>query len=279
MYFDDFFMVGSEKEVKAYRRILDFGDDKRELNYKYNQLKVSYQECVNHMIRILNRNEDFLGYNLNCIINAYKKGVDADKKVPQLKMSRFLAFTALYYGTELSGYDEDDKVRMDQQTQYVNLMLQNAKKALSLNKITKNTMGVLKNFCSNFLLDFDLLKDGIGKIWDINEVYFEDYIHNAEFQKIACENPDETWNVRLRAEFYENYLKKSGKLVPNQPVLIERWAVLTYSGMYQKLNPPAKGNRHDEKQKAVDALIEDLYDIQTGKASSKIYAELLHEII
>ena len=42
---------------------------------------------------------------------------------------------------------------------------------------------------------------------------------------------------------------------------------------------PAKSNRHDEKQKTVDALIEDLYDIQTGKASSKIYAELLHEII
>lgn len=279
MYSDKFFMVGSEKEVKAYRRIIDFGDDKRELNYKYDQLKVAYQECVNHIMRVLNGNEDFLGYNLDCIITAYKEGVDADKAVPQLAMSRFLTLTAPHCGIELLDYGADVKLRMTKQLEYINNILNNQKNTLSLNRLSQNAMGVLRNFCSNLLLDFELLKNGIGKIWEVNDVYFKDYTNNDEFWKIVRENLDKMWNMRLCAEFYENYLKEAGKLVPNQPVLIERWAVLTYSGMYQKLNPSAKDNRHDEKQKAVDALIEDLYDIQTGKASSKIYAELLHEII
>lgn len=148
------------------------------------------------------------------------------------------------------------------------------KKNRTLNPNNELSQSIINTICSDLLCDINLLTTGIGKVWEINELYYDKFTQDDEFWELVTENFDETWNTKLCLEFFEKYLQKAGKLLQDQPVLVEQWAVLTYSGKYQMLKP-RNTSASNEKQEAIDMLIEDLYDIQLGESLlCQMYATL-----
>lgn len=269
MDFDKFYMIGTEKEVRDFSRIVDFGE-KKEIQKKYESLKSNYKACVDRIILKLNKgNEEFFGYNLNrfLLANKYTNSQFTLSKIGKAlfsKYSQFVDDTSLWNDIEYEEHFFEKKI-------------DSYKKNRTLNPDNELSQSIINTICSDLLCDIDLLTTGIGKVWEINELYYEKFVQNDEFWELVTENFDETWNAKLCLEFFEKYLQKNGKLLQDQPVLIEQWAVLTYSGKYQMLKP-RNTNASNEKQEAIDMLIEDLHNIQLGESLlCQMYATLPRE--
>lgn len=269
MDFDKFYMIGTEKEVRDFSRIVDFGE-KKEIQKKYESLKSNYKACVDRIILKLNKgNEEFFGYNLNrfLLANKYTNSQFTLSKIGKALFSKYNQFvdnTSLWNDIEYEEHFFEKKI-------------DSYKKNRTLNPDNELSQSIINTICSDLLCDIDLLTTGIGKVWEINELYYEKFVQNDEFWELVTENFDETWNAKLCLEFFEKYLQKNGKLLQDQPVLIEQWAVLTYSGKYQMLKP-RNTNASNEKQEAIDMLIEDLYNIQLGESLlCQMYATLPRE--
>ena len=269
MDFDKFYMIGTEKEVRDFSRIVDFGE-KKEIQKKYESLKSNYKACVDRIILKLNKgNEEFFGYNLNrfLLANKYTNSQFTLSKIGKAVFSNYSQFvdnTSLWNDIEYEEHFFEKKI-------------DSYKKNRTLNPDNELSQSIINTICSDLLCDIDLLTTGIGKVWEINELYYEKFVQNDEFWELVTENFDETWNAKLCLEFFEKYLQKNGKLLQDQPVLIEQWAVLTYSGKYQMLKP-RNTNASNEKQEAIDMLIEDLHNIQLGESLlCQMYATLPRE--
>ena len=269
MDFDKFYMIGTEKEVRDFSRIVDFGE-KKEIQKKYESLKSNYKACVDRIILKLNKgNEEFFGYNLNrfLLANKYTNSQFTLRKIGKALFSKYNQFvdnTSLWNDIEYEEHFFEKKI-------------DSYKKNRTLNPDNELSQSIINTICSDLLCDIDLLTTGIGKVWEINELYYEKFVQNNEFWELVTENFDETWNAKLCLEFFEKYLQKNGKLLQDQPVLIEQWAVLTYSGKYQMLKP-RNTNASNEKQEAIDMLIEDLHNIQLGESLlCQMYATLPRE--
>lgn len=269
MDFDKFYMIGTEKEVRDFSRIVDFGE-KKEIQKKYESLKSNYKACVDRIILKLNKgNEEFFGYNLNrfLLANKYTNSQFTLSKIGKAlfsKYSQFVDNTSLWDDIEYEEHFFEKKI-------------DSYKKNRTLNPDNELSQSIINTICSDLLCDIDLLTTGIGKVWEINELYYDKFVQNDEFWELVTENFDETWNAKLCLEFFEKYLQKNGKLLQDQPVLIEQWAVLTYSGKYQMLKP-RNTNASNEKQEAIDMLIEDLHNIQLGESLlCQMYATLPRE--
>lgn len=269
MDFDKFYMIGTEKEVRDFSRIVDFGE-KKEIQKKYESLKSNYKACVDRIILKLNKgNEEFFGYNLNrfLLANKYTNSQFTLSKIGKALFSKYNQFvdnTSLWDDIEYEEHFFEKKI-------------DSYKKNRTLNPDNELSQSIINTICSDLLCDIDLLTTGIGKVWEINELYYEKFVQNDEFWELVTENFNETWNAKLCLEFFEKYLQKNGKLLQDQPVLIEQWAVLTYSGKYQMLKP-RNTNASNEKQEAIDMLIEDLHNIQLGESLlCQMYATLPRE--
>ncbi|RHA46674.1 hypothetical protein DW934_12125 [Blautia obeum] len=269
MDFDKFYMIGTEKEVRDFSRIVDFGE-KKEIQKKYESLKSNYKACVDRIILKLNKgNEEFFGYNLNrfLLANKYTNSQFTLSKIGKALFSKYDQFvdnTSLWDDIEYEEHFFEKKI-------------DSYKKNRTLNPDNELSQSIINTICSDLLCDIDLLTTGIGKVWEINELYYEKFVQNDEFWELVTENFNETWNAKLCLEFFEKYLQKNGKLLQDQPVLIEQWAVLTYSGKYQMLKP-RNTNASNEKQEAIDMLIEDLHNIQLGESLlCQMYATLPRE--
>ena len=269
MDFDKFYMIGTEKEVRDFSRIVDFGE-KKEIQKRYESLKSNYKACVDRIILKLNKgNEEFFGYNLNrfLLANKYTNSQFTLSKIGKALFSKYNQFvdnTSLWDDIEYEEHFFEKKI-------------DSYKKNRTLNPDNGLSQSIINTICSDLLCDIDLLTTGIGKVWEINELYYEKFVQNDEFWELVTENFNETWNAKLCLEFFEKYLQKNGKLLQDQPVLIEQWAVLTYSGKYQMLKP-RNTNASNEKQEAIDMLIEDLHNIQLGESLlCQMYATLPRE--
>lgn len=269
MDFDKFYMIGTEKEVRDFSRIVDFGE-KKEIQKKYESLKSNYKACVDRIILKLNKgNEEFFGYNLNrfLLANKYTNSQFTLSKIGKALFSKYSQFV-----DDTSLWDD-----IEYEEHFFEKKIDSYKKNRTLNPDNELSQSIINTICSDLLCDIDLLTTGIGKVWEINELYYEKFVQNDEFWELVTENFDETWNAKLCLEFFEKYLQKNGKLLQDQPVLIEQWAVLTYSGKYQMLKP-RNTNASNEKQEAIDMLIENLYNIQLGESLlCQMYATLPRE--
>lgn len=269
MDFDKFYMIGTEKEVRDFSRIVDFGE-KKEIQKKYESLKSNYKACVDRIILKLNKgNEEFFGYNLNrfLLANKYTNSQFTLSKIGKALFSKYNQFV-----DDISLWDD-----IEYEEHFFEKKIDSYKKNRTLNPDNELSQSIINTICSDLLCDIDLLTTGIGKVWEINELYYDKFVQNDEFWELVTENFDETWNAKLCLEFFEKYLQKKGKLLQDQPVLIEQWAVLTYSGKYQMLKP-RNTNASNEKQEAIDMLIEDLYNIQLGESLlCQMYATLPRE--
>ena len=269
MDFDKFYMIGTEKEVRVFSRIVDFGE-KKEIQKKYESLKSNYKACVDRIILKLNKgNEEFFGYNLNrfLLANKYTNSQFTLSKIGKALFSKYSQFV-----DDTSLWDD-----IEYEEHFFEKKIDSYKKNRTLNPDNELSQSIINTICSDLLCDIDLLTTGIGKVWEINELYYEKFVQNDEFWELVTENFDETWNAKLCLEFFEKYLQKNGKLLQDQPVLIEQWAVLTYSGKYQMLKP-RNTNASNEKQEAIDMLIEDLHNIQLGESLlCQMYATLPRE--
>lgn len=269
MDFDKFYMIGTEKEVRDFSRIVDFGE-KKEIQKKYESLKFNYKACVDRIILKLNKgNEEFFGYNLNrfLLANKYTNSQFTLSKIGKALFSKYNQFV-----DDISLWDD-----IEYEEHFFEKKIDSYKKNRTLNPDNELSQSIINTICSDLLCDIDLLTTGIGKVWEINELYYDKFVQNDEFWELVTENFDETWNAKLCLEFFEKYLQKNGKLLQDQPVLIEQWAVLTYSGKYQMLKP-RNTNASNEKQEAIDMLIENLYNIQLGESLlCQMYATLPRE--
>lgn len=275
MEFDEFYATGTRAEVENFQRIMDFGEDKASISEMYEQLDIHYKACVNTLIQNLNNNTDFFGYNLKRVLTAYEQ---TEPIIKQRTMKRMFMQVAPFYDINLdylktkndseADFKENKLSRLDKK-------LDDAKLRQSLNeKDNIELYKLVENICDNLLIDLELLTNGIGKVWEINNLYYDAFIQDSAFGRLVEKYPDKTYSTRMCFNFYEKYLKKNGKLISGQPVLIETWAVITYSGAYQRLKPRSE-TASNEKQEAVDKLIKDLCKIQASNEKIfEMYASL-----
>lgn len=264
---DEYYCMGNEEDVKNYQRKLDFMDD--ELNKCYSSLNPIYQKCVYEVIGKLTNGKDNRGYNLSNLIKAYQ---NADPAVSQRKICGQLLFEDI-------GFKYPSAIEID------NIINSAKKKHVGRKDTITDTF--IKTLCEFLLVDNQLLEQGIGKIYDINEEWFEKYMADNEWfkkymgkyaniRRPKCNTYEERhkyevekkkyeedfikrkkraeWNNFERLRLYEEYLKDSGELNPEESIFKERWGVMTYSGAYSML----KGNEAN----AVKTLIKHMYAIQ-----------------
>lgn len=273
--FDEFYMTGTKDEIENFQRIIDFGEDKTSISKMYEQLDIHYKACVNTLIQTLNKNTDFFGYNLKRVLTAYEQ---TEPIIKHRTMKRMFMQVASFYNVNfdyLKNTREDEEFFEKSTLKYLDKKLDDTKLKHSFDeKNNIESSKLVKNICDNLLIDLNLLKKGIGKVWVINDLYYDAFIQDSAFGRLVEKYPDKTYSTRMCFNFYEKYLKKNGKLISGQPVLIETWAVITYSGAYQRLKPRAK-TASNEKQEAVDKLIKDLCKIQASNEKIfEMYASL-----
>ncbi|MCI9418258.1 MAG: hypothetical protein HFI82_12805 [Eubacterium sp.] len=239
---DEYYCTGEESEVREYHRKIDFGEH-HETERKYNRLIPEYQGIVYRVLKDLTHGTDFFGYNFKRFLKAYRHTTPS---VPQLKISRLLKEVVL---SEYDVMGEGD----------INRRLDVAKNTAVLKKSEKGS-SQLEDFvnaiCDDFLIDLDLLTQGIGKVAYIKDEWHKRYMQDAEFAELANQDVPASKNLRLRIQKYEAYLREKGELAKEESVLEEEWAVMTYTGMYLMLE---KQKSTQNEAMAVKRLITELY--------------------
>lgn len=130
---------------------------------------------------------------------------------------------------------------------------------------TVSSSELIRILCDCFLVDVDLLKYGVGRIYEIHNYYFQDLMdvlengdEDNDFIKYLYSTP--AYTTKEIAEEFEKYIiKTNGELPDGVPVLTEKWAVMTKSGQYLLCKKNA--NRSlvaKEKIAAINSLINDL---------------------
>ena len=266
---DEFYCIGSEVEIKKFQRELAIHDkrylkkysqlkiDAEKLAKQYSELNLQNKKIVHCVLNELNRGKDFFGYNMDRFLRAYQQ---ATPQISQLKMSRQILIDM--------NYIFDSKyVAKKNQDNYTDKLLNNvfdmAKKTITLTEDKDGTKGNLESYihtiCDYFLISIDLLKQGVGQVYEIKDKWFDRYINDSTFWEIADKDRSVSWNTRLHIETYEKYLREKGELGKNESILEERWAVITYSGAFLIL---VQQKRTSHEAKAVKCLIEKLHEQQ-----------------
>ena len=130
---------------------------------------------------------------------------------------------------------------------------------------TVPTPELVKIICDCFLVDVDLLKYGVGRVYEIHDYY------RNELKNILREEDEDNdfikylyntsaYTSKEIAEEFEKYLiKTNGELPDGVPVLVEKWGVMTKSGQYLMYKKDANRSRiAREKAKTIESLINDL---------------------
>ena len=238
---DEFYCIGDEQEVKNFEREL-FIDDEELLNI-YLELSVENKRIVNNVLRELTGNRDFFGYNLERILKAYK---NAAPKVAQLKISSQILHDAQYIDEKFA-----DSIRHSSSTEKsINNHIDIAKQSVSLSEspdaYKNNLEYYVQAICEYLLIDMELIKNGIGKVYDIKDEWFDTYMTDSQFRESADDDIANSWSTRLHIKKYEEYLRAQGKLSNEDSILEEKWAVMTYSGAYMMLKKQ-KGTTNEVK--------------------------------
>lgn len=132
-----------------------------------------------------------------------------------------------------------------------------------LNTISKYDL--VKIVCECYCVDIDLIRYGIGKVYEISDLYYKDFFDTLADQDDFveyCDNQSAATTIKM-ARAYEAYLKEDDALKEDQPVLITRWGVINYSGKYLLLKKKADDGSDTAKKEldAVRTLIIDLFKI------------------
>lgn len=260
---DEFYCTGTKEEVEQYQRKLDF--DGENIESYYRQLTPDYKKCVYEVLKKLADGRDFFGYNLKQFLKAHK-----EFHVSQRRISKTLDEDTVEY---LSEKEFEDFYFSGKDGMDINNMLNSAKKTIDLNKGTA-TYKFVRTVCDYFSVDMELLLTGIGRTYSIKEEWSERFWKDAEFQKKAEEEPSETWNMRRRMGFFEDYLKEKGELNSDDTVILTEWAVMANSGLYLMLKQK-KGMKQEAE--AIKCLIMQLYLCQLKDGKAPVNYEYIEE--
>lgn len=238
---DEYYCIGDESEVKGYKRKFLFDDT--EIKGKYNLLLPEYQNIVHNVLHELIGDDEYFGFNLDRLLKSYK---NASPRIAQNKISKVLA---------------DSVKDICQDEHGINNQLDYAKKRgkLRTGKGKSCIESYTKAVCDCLLVKEDLLKQGIGKIYEIKDDWFNRFINdtkNSSIMKLLYNDIEEpAYTLQLIRE-YEKYLRDKNELGENESILEEKWAVMTYNGAYQLLE---QEKRRQNEKKAIDRLINELY--------------------
>lgn len=245
---DEYFCVGTEEEVKNFQRKLDFGTD--EIKGYYDKLIPEYKKCVFDLLKALGSDKDILGYNLKRFLEAYR-----EEEISQSFISRQLTEDVDHFLSmeQMQPFYNDDKGAEE-----INKQLDAGKSTRELKDKESELYKYIQTICDYFLTDMEVLENGIGKISMLKDEWLDRFTKDEEFHKIANEEIEDTWNTRLRIEFYENYLREKDELSIDESVLETNWCVMTYYGIFEWL----KKHHKENEVNAVRGLIKNLFALQ-----------------
>lgn len=245
LFEDEYFCVGEEREVKAYRRKLYFTEDDIEIKHRYDSLLPEYQDVVNRVLYEL-PDDDFFGFNLSRLLEGYK---NATPSISLYKISK-----------DMTEFMSQNTVI---ETASINKQINVAKNREKLQE-GEGKSGIesyIQYLCESLLVEDSLLKKGTGKIYTIKEEWYGRFIADVKSSAFARQISSEvgrTWSTLQCVRKYEEYLHINSELREGEGILEEKWAVMTYSGTYQLLSQNSSRLNLNEK-KAVDRLINELY--------------------
>lgn len=255
----DLIFRGSEAEVKAYKREIDFtyADD---ISKKYQRLIPAHQDLVVRIMSELVDNSDNFGYNLSAIFKDYKI---ATPSVSRSRINKVLAFNVKL-----------KKAKTPKNTRVGNMFTWMFKQA-SIPMEKTDYSNLIKALCDQLLLSESLIYDGIGIVRTIKDEWLEKYLDannavvNTDLRDIK---ETEKWTTLESIQRYERFLKRHGKLAENESILEEHWAVIKYSGLYRIFMVQKK--RQDELN-AIERLIDELLadELATGRMSNIPFEE------
>lgn len=122
-----------------------------------------------------------------------------------------------------------------------------------------------KIICECYCVDMDLIRYGVGKVYEISDLYYKDFFDTLrepdDFYE-HCDKRSAVTTIEL-ARAYEDYLRNDDALKEDQPVLIPRWGVINQSGKYLMLKKKADDGSDTAKKEldAVRALITGLSNL------------------
>ena len=250
MDYDNYYCIGTKEEVMNFSRILDF--EKDDIGSYYNILIPEYKKCVYNVINKLIGNKDFFGYNLKCVLSAFK---NSSSKISQFSISRNLYKDAEMYFDKINyeNFIDHSKTAKDIDNQLIC-----AKKTVQVSEVSE-IYEYAQTICKYFMIDINLLTTGIGNVYSIKDNWFDKYYNDTEFHKLAEKEVIDTWNTLGRVTRYDRYLKERKEININDTIIEKEWAVITHSGAYLILKTQ-KGLQNELH--AIEQLIHELHACQ-----------------
>lgn len=253
---DEYICYGTKDEIETYQRILDFGDD--DYGSFYYNLCPAYQTIVNSVVQSLTEGNEFLGYNLERILKAYK---NIDSSISQYLLSCKLLEDAEKY---LSKTELDIFQNANISAKTINNRI-DAIKTRETIQIETVAPFYIQTICDYLLIDKALIEKGIGTFTVLKDEWYKIYMTDQKFQEITKKENNDLWNTKLSLQRYEQYLRDQRKLNENETIFENYTAVISYSGAYLLLKHQ-KGRA--KELKAIQTLVHHLYHYQMFGGSS-----------
>lgn len=135
-------------------------------------------------------------------------------------------------------------------------------------KLLKPFLDTVSNYtfiriiCEYYGVDMELVKNGIGKVYDINPLYYEDLRDTMDDDDDLFHDYYGTTAITpiQIARAYEEYLREDEALKDGQPVVITRWGIINTSGKYLMLNEESMRASSKEKKNVKRDAIKTLID-------------------
>lgn len=252
--------VDSEEEAKEFydnHRVLDVSGD--EIEEDFNALSPESKDYISSLVAIFTNGNCF-GYNANLVLDGFKDSYPAGLR--KMDINNYMYLNAHKY---LIGDDHVSFESLKRKLTHVKSNKSSRKGDL--------TYEYWKSICDCSLIEADLLNDGVGKVYEYDDAWNEEFLdfssnswiykYNGNFpERKKGLTPDELteynkdkdayesqlkakkekadWNTRDRLELFQDYLRQVGKIGSNEVIIKEKWGVIPYNGSFQTIKEQSK---------------------------------------
>lgn len=250
----DYLVIGTKEEINRFKREIDFNYNKKpirknnidddnddNINILFHDLSPHYKSLVSRAIYTLIEEKEYFGYNFREVKKWFYHS-----DVPMLKVLNVI-------DNNNNNDENDNKI-----TSPSELSSKLKKIDKTINLTSDDNKELIKEICNNFMISFELLTQGEGKIYSIN-LNENEKVDLEEFSKLMNSDINlkrECSNTFKFFECFQSFLKNK---YPNHDDIIKfQYAKIKKNGAYFILREKKK---YSNALKCVDDLIRELYAI------------------
>lgn len=247
----DYLVIGTKEEIDRFKREIDFNYSKKpirknnndndidnNINILFHHLSPHYKSLVSRAIYTLIEEKEYFGYNFREVRKWF-----FHSGVPMLKVLNVI---------------DNNSENADKITTLSELSSKLKKLDRTINLTSDDNKELIKEICNNFMISFELLTQGEGKVYNIhlNENGKADLEEFSKLMNSDINLKRECSNTFKFFECFESFLKNK---YPNHDDIIKfQYAKIKKNGAYFILKEKVK---YSNSLKCIDNLIRELYAI------------------